>query len=88
MDNLTKLKILTTSTLPTKKIKQIKIFATVETLTTACLLIITKDNQSNFCSITLTLFPTDIYLLKVNNRNTRARCEICSKLTKFWCLYC
>ena len=22
-----------------------------------------------------------IYLLKVNNRNTRARCEICSKLT-------
>ena len=25
--------------------------------------------------------PVDIYLLKVNNRNTRARCEICSKLT-------
>ena len=25
--------------------------------------------------------PADIYLLKVNNRNTRARCEICSKLT-------
>ena len=25
--------------------------------------------------------PTDIYLLKVNNRNTRTRCEICSKLT-------
>ena len=23
----------------------------------------------------------DIYLLKVNNRNTRIRCEICSKLT-------
>ena len=23
----------------------------------------------------------DIYLLKVNNKNTRARCEICSKLT-------
>ena len=22
-----------------------------------------------------------IYLLKVNNRNTKARCEICSKLT-------
>ena len=22
-----------------------------------------------------------IYLLKVNNRNTRTRCEICSKLT-------
>ena len=38
-----------------------------------------------------------IYLLKVNNRNTRTRCEIYSKLTikaperrleLFWCLYC
>ena len=27
------------------------------------------------------LFPAGIYLLKVNNRNTRTRCEICSKLT-------
>ena len=26
-------------------------------------------------------FPTGIYLLKVNNRNTRTRCEICLKLT-------
>ena len=26
-------------------------------------------------------FPAGIYLLKVNNRNVRARCEICSKLT-------
>ena len=26
-------------------------------------------------------FPTNIYLFKVNNRNTRRRCEICSKLT-------
>ena len=26
-------------------------------------------------------FPACIYLLKVNNRNTRTRCEICSKLT-------
>ena len=24
--------------------------------------------------------PTSIYLLKVNNRNTKTRCEICSKL--------
>ena len=29
----------------------------------------------------LRLFPTGIYLLKVNNRNTRARFEICTKLT-------
>ena len=27
-------------------------------------------------------FPAGIYLLKVNNRNTRLRCEICSKLIK------
>ena len=26
-------------------------------------------------------FPAGIFLLKVNNRNTRTRCEICSKLT-------
>ena len=25
--------------------------------------------------------PSGIYLLKVNNRNTRTRCEICSRLT-------
>ena len=27
------------------------------------------------------LIPAGIYLFKVNNRNTRTRCEICSKLT-------
>ena len=45
--------------------------------------------------------PAGIYLLKVNNRNSRTRCEICSKLTiktpgrrqwrrsgSFCCLYC
>ena len=26
--------------------------------------------------------PVKIYLFKVNNRNTRKRCEICLKLTK------
>ena len=31
----------------------------------------------SFCFIN----PSGIYLLKVSNRNTRARCEICSKLT-------
>ena len=36
-------------------------------------------------------FPANIYKFKVNNRNTRTRCEICSKLTKktpeqrHWC---
>ena len=38
--------------------------------------------------------PTGIYLPQVNHRNTRIRCEICSKLTiktrqaSFSCLYC
>ena len=27
------------------------------------------------------LYPAGVYLLKFNNRNTRTRCEICSKLT-------
>ena len=49
---------------------------------------------NNFSSIRSTIcHPVGIYLLKINNRNTRTRCEICSKLTitplvSFWCLYC
>ena len=36
---------------------------------------------------------TNVYLLKINNRNSRTRCEICSKLTiktpeRRQCLYC
>ena len=37
------------------------------------------------------IYPASIYLLKVNNRNTRTWCEICSKLTiktperRHWC---
>ena len=35
-------------------------------------------------------YPAGIYLLKVNNRNSRTRCEICSKLimVSLCCLYC
>ena len=29
----------------------------------------------------VTDYPAGIYMIKVNNRNTRARCEVCSKLT-------
>ena len=36
-----------------------------------------------FANATIPAYPDDIYLLKVNNRNTRTRCEICSKLTIF-----
>ena len=32
-------------------------------------------------SINHNLYPAGIYLLKVNNRNTGTRCEICPKLT-------
>ena len=38
-----------------------------------------KFSSSNFEHFIV--FPAGIYLLKVNNRNTRTRCEICSKLT-------
>ena len=38
-------------------------------------------------------FPVGNYMVKINNRNTTTRCEICSKLTmktpeRRWCLYC
>ena len=34
--------------------------------------------------------PAGIYLLKVNNRNTKTKCEIYSKVNNkdTWCLYC
>ena len=31
--------------------------------------------------VVLVLNPAGIYMLKVNNKNTRTRCEICSELT-------
>ena len=36
-------------------------------------------------------YPQGVYLFKVNNRNSRTRCKICSKLTtkaperRYWC---
>ena len=37
----------------------------------------------------LATYPADIYLLRVNNKDNRTRCELCSKLAimSFWCLY-
>ena len=35
----------------------------------------------NYMLVYFTNIPAGVYLLKVNNRNTRKRCEICSKLT-------
>ena len=37
--------------------------------------------QCFFCyNININNYPADSYLFKVNNRNTRTLCEICSKL--------
>ena len=33
------------------------------------------------CTFKVNFFPAGNYMFKVNNRNTRARCKICSKLT-------
>ena len=40
--------------------------------------VVFKELQSE---VSIVANPDGIYLLKVNNRNTRTRCEICSKLT-------
>ena len=36
---------------------------------------------SETCNYKISSYPIDIYMFKVNNRHTRTRCEICSKLT-------
>ena len=43
--------------------------------TSACLYTLSNDIYTS------KNFPTNIYLFRVNNSNTRKRCEICSKLT-------
>ena len=54
----------------------------------------TKNMSVSLSSYTTGSNPTGIYLFKVNNRNTRKRYEICSKLTikiperRQWYLYC
>ena len=40
----------------------------------------TKVDERYLCN-TSSIFPAGNYMFKVNNRNTRTRCEICSKLT-------
>ena len=39
------------------------------------------DRALNMLMRYIFYYPAGIYLLEVNNRNTRTRCEICSKLT-------
>ena len=42
-----------------------------------------SDRNSTICRMSCK-YRANIYLLKVNNRDTRTRCEICSKLTKIF----
>ena len=49
--------------------------------TRAVALDIFKAFQSLVCWSLLKTSPAGNYMIKVNNRNTRKRCEICSKLT-------
>ena len=42
--------------------------------------IMKENNKSSLYIISLDVNPANIYLFKVNNRNTRKMCEICSKL--------
>ena len=50
-----------------------------------------KQNKQSFDTAGLMLFPASIYLFKVNNKNPRKRCDICSKITakmlerRQWC---
>ena len=56
-------------------------------LTNFAILIAVNDFQVKYAisciilDIHITYIPAGIYLFKVNNRNTRTRCKICSKLT-------
>ena len=45
-----------------------------------------KENCDYFAHYFCDNIPAGIYLFKVNNRNTRTRCEICSKLTINYCI--
>ena len=53
-----------------------------------------RSFDSEWSSEFLDFHQVDIYLLKVNNRNTKIGCKICSKLTtktpkqRQWVLYC
>ena len=47
----------------------------------AWIILICLGSQLTFVDTEIMVFPADNYTFKVNNRYTRTRCEICSKLT-------
>ena len=65
------------------KLKICKFVVTIENKNKLSFLGKFSTNEKLFLVFTFTKsnFPVGIYLLKVNNRNTRSRNEICSKLT-------
>ena len=57
-------------------------FTFIITLRIKCLWLSDKANNFKLLNLRrIETYPIDIYLLKVNNRKTRTRCEICSKST-------
>ena len=50
-------------------------------VTPMILMLVEISLLGNYNTFTAAYTPAGIYLLKVNNRNSRTRCEICSKLT-------
>ena len=64
----------------------------------SCVFTVDFEHVFNDSVYLLSSPPANIYLFKVNNENTRKRCEIYSKLTiktpkktsmtLFWCVYC
>ena len=69
--------------------KNSRMSVSVSFLLTWSYMLLIKDTLRKF-----EVIPAVNCMFKVNNRNTRTRCEICSKLTiktperPFWCLYC
>ena len=54
-----------------------------ETFVYSCIMVGSEANSDFFEISKWCCTPADIYLLKVNNRIARAKCEICSKLQKY-----
>ena len=54
---------------------------TVASLKAALTVVIQRESYYGNIEYIQQINPANIYLFKANNRNTRKRCEICSKLT-------
>ena len=66
--------------LPQKLYRKIIAMTHAHQMITILVTIVWTYGKKTFKSV----YPVWIYLLKVNNRNTRTRCEICMPLASFW----